>query len=67
MTMTNDTQPETASIGEKTTRLEEIIATLEDGEVSLERAEELHQEGQRLLEALGDDLEIGDGTVTVEE
>jgi len=67
MTMTNDTQPETASIGEKTTRLEEIIATLEDGEVSLERAQELHQEGQQLLEALGDDLEIGDGTVTVEE
>ncbi len=67
MTMTEDTQIETASIGEKTTRLEEIIATLEDGEVSLERAQELHQEGQQLLEALGDDLEIGDGTVTVEE
>lgn len=51
------------SIGEKTDRLEDIIAQLEDGEVSLERANELHEEGQELLEDLESALDIGDGTV----
>ncbi|WP_089816137.1 exodeoxyribonuclease VII small subunit [Halomicrobium zhouii] len=51
------------SIGEKTERLEAIITQLEDGEVSLERANELHEEGQELLEDLDGALDIGDGTV----
>jgi len=44
-------------------RIETIVETLENGDVSLEEAEELHEEGQTLLEALQDDLDIGDGTV----
>jgi len=51
------------SIGEKTERLEEIIAQLEDGEVSLERANELHEEGQKLIDELQGQLDIGDGEV----
>lgn len=51
------------SIGEKTERLEEIIAQLEDGEISLERANELHAEGQELIEDLEGELEIGEGEV----
>jgi len=35
----------------------------DDGDVSLEEAEELHEEGQTLLEALQEDLDVGDGTV----
>jgi len=37
-------------------RIETIVETLENGDVSLEEAEELHEEGQTLLEALQDDL-----------
>lgn len=51
------------SIGEKTDRLEEIITQLEDGEVSLERANELHEEGQELVEDLEEALDIGDGEI----
>lgn len=51
------------SIGEKTKRLEEIITQLEDGEVSLERANELHEEGQELIDGLEGELDIGDGEV----
>ncbi|WP_252697908.1 exodeoxyribonuclease VII small subunit [Natronosalvus vescus] len=66
--MTDDTDSEQeVSIGEQTARLEEIITTLEDGEVSLERAQQLHEEGQTILARLEDDLEVGDGTVKVEE
>ena len=55
--------PDDASISDKTERLEEIIAQLEDGEVSLERAKDLHNEGTRLLEELEEELDIGDGEV----
>lgn len=55
------------SIGELTDRLEEIIERLEEGETSLERAQELHSEGQTILEELKDKLDIGEGTVEVQE
>ncbi|WP_436908985.1 exodeoxyribonuclease VII small subunit [Halosimplex marinum] len=51
------------SIAAKTDRLEAIITQLEDGEVSLERAQELHAEGEALLENLESDLELRDGTI----
>ena len=44
-------------------RIETIVETLENGDASLEEAEELHEEGQTLLEALQEDLDVGDGTV----
>ena len=46
------------SIADKSERLEEIITQLEDGEVSLERAKELHSEGETLLEELEMVLDI---------
>lgn len=52
-----------ATINEKTRRLEEIIATLEDGDISLEKAKNLHSEGQELLKALQNDLELGEGEI----
>ncbi len=55
--------PNDASISDKTERLEEIIAQLEDGEISLERAHNLHTEGTRLLEELEKELDIGEGKV----
>ncbi|MFA9427103.1 exodeoxyribonuclease VII small subunit [Natronorubrum sp. A-ect3] len=55
--------PADASISDKTNRLEEIIAQLEDGELSLERANELHTEGTRLLAELEKELDIGDGEI----
>lgn len=62
--MTDD-HPDTAdeSIAVKRDRLETIISQLEDGDVSLERATELHAEGEALLDDLEDDLDIGDGDV----
>ena len=50
-------------ISDKVDRIETIVETLENGDVSLEEAEELHEEGQKLLEALQEDLDVGDGTV----
>ena len=61
--MTDDT-PTSESIAAKTDRLEEIIAQLEDSEVSLERAQELHAEGETLLEKLDAELDIGEREIT---
>jgi len=61
--MTDDT-PTSESIAAKTDRLEEIIAQLEDGEVSLERAQELRAEGEVLLKELDTELDIGKSEVT---
>ncbi|UPM45275.1 exodeoxyribonuclease VII small subunit [Halocatena salina] len=52
-----------ASIAEKQQRLETIIDKLEDGAVSLKRAKELHEEGTALIEALEEELALGDGEV----
>ncbi len=49
-----------ASIAEKQQRLETIIDQLEDGSVSLERAKDLHEEGTALIEALENELALGD-------
>jgi exodeoxyribonuclease VII small subunit len=61
--MTDDT-PTDDSIAAKTDRLEEISAHLEDSEVSLERAQELHAEGETLLEELDAELDIGEREIT---
>ena len=52
------------SIGDTVDRLETIIETLEAGEVSLERAQELHEEGQDLLADLEEMLDVGEGVVS---
>jgi exonuclease VII small subunit len=52
-----------ASISEKMDRVHEIIDTIEAGELSLERAKHLRDEGRQILETVEDDLEIGDGTI----
>lgn len=49
------------SISETVDRVETIIETLEDGEVCLERAQELRQEGEQLLAELRRELDVGDG------
>jgi exodeoxyribonuclease VII small subunit len=63
MSDTPSTSTET-SIADKQDRLETIIAQLEDGEVSLDRAKTLHEEGTALLDDLRQDLDLGEGTVT---
>jgi exodeoxyribonuclease VII small subunit len=55
------------NISEKVERVESIIETLEAGEVSLERANELREEGEALLADLRADLDVGDGTVLERE
>jgi exodeoxyribonuclease VII small subunit len=62
-TSTESTDPP-ASISAKRERVEEIIEVLERGEVSLERAKELRDEGRALLADLEDDLDVGDGTIS---
>lgn len=61
---TDSTPDPDASISELTERLETIVEQLEDGEVSLERAQALHAEGEELLEALRAELEVDGGSVT---
>jgi len=51
------------TISEKTDRLETIIDQLEAGDVSLERANELHAEGTELLAELESELAVGDGEI----
>lgn len=53
----------TDSIGEKTDRLEAIIDQLENGDVSLQRAKELHEEGTKLLNELETELDAGEGAI----
>ncbi|KZX49947.1 MULTISPECIES: exodeoxyribonuclease VII small subunit [unclassified Haloarcula] len=51
------------TIADKTDRLEQIIEQLENGDVSLERANELHAEGTKLIAELESELAVGDGEV----
>lgn len=48
-------------------RIREIIAQLEDSEVSLERAKELRDEGKDLLAAVEAELDLGDASVIERE
>ena len=57
------TPPTDDSIAAKTERLEAIVAELEEGDLSLERAQQLHAEGESLLEALESELDLGDGEI----
>ncbi len=61
---TDTTTDEFESIAEKRRRVETIVERLEAGDVSLERAKELRDEGRRLLAGLEDDLDLDEGTVT---
>lgn len=58
-----DVDPD-ASIAEYQQRLDTIIEQLEDGTVSLERAQTLHTEGTALIEVLEDELVLREDTVT---
>jgi len=50
-------------INEKVDRIETIVERIENGDISLEEAQRLHEEGQTLLKELQDDLEVGHGEV----
>ena len=51
------------TIADKTDRLEQIIEQLENGDISLERANELHAEGTELIAELESELAVGDGEI----
>ena len=53
----------TVEIGDTITRLEEIAEILEEGTVDLERARELREEADEHLEALRQELDVGDGEI----
>lgn len=50
-------------IGGRLDRLESIAETLEEGDVGLERAKELREEADEHLEALREELDVGDGDI----
>jgi len=50
-------------ISDKVDRIEAIIEQLEDGEVSLEEAQELREEGKEILSELEETLAVGDGEI----
>jgi len=65
-----DSQPQVdpdASISEKMDRVHEIIDTIEAGDLSLERAKQLREEGRELLATVEEDLDLGDGNVLERE
>lgn len=55
---------DTTSIDERIDRVEEIIERLESESLSLSEATALREEGDQILDALREDLEVGDGSVT---
>jgi len=61
--MTDEPTHADGTIGEKMDRIREIIAQLEDGEVSLERAKELRDEGKELLADVEAHLDLGEASV----
>lgn len=62
--MTETSTPSSdAPISEKMEHVRRIVERLDAGDVSLERAKELRDEGRELLGDIEDDLELGDGTV----
>ncbi|MDG5775269.1 exodeoxyribonuclease VII small subunit [Haloarculaceae archaeon H-GB11] len=66
--MSDTPQPPTdAPIAEKMSRIRAIISQLEDGEVSLERAKALRDEGKDLLATVEGDLDPGDASVIERE
>lgn len=68
--MMTDAQPQVdpdASISEKMDRVHEIIDIIEAGDLSLERAKQLREEGRKLLETVEEDLDLGDGSVLERE
>ena len=54
---------DTTPISDKVDRIETIIEQLEDGEVSLEEAQELREEGKEVLTDLEETLDVGDGEI----
>jgi Exonuclease VII small subunit. len=56
--MTNETP-----ISDKVDRVETIIEQLEDGDISLEEAQELRDEGQEILAELEETLAVADGEI----
>jgi hypothetical protein len=51
------------TIDEKVDRVEVIIRTLQEEYLSLGKAKDLRVEGRKLLEALENDLDIGDAEI----
>ena len=54
---------ENTPVSDKVDRVEAIIEQLEDGEVSLEEAQELREEEKELLTELEETLGVGDGEI----
>jgi len=54
---------DTTPISDKVDRIETIIEQLEDGEVSLEEAQALREEGKEVLAELEETLEVGDSEI----
>jgi exodeoxyribonuclease VII small subunit len=52
------------SVSERIDRVEEIVARIERGEVSLDQARDLHAEGHDLLDELESELDLGDADVS---
>ena len=50
-------------ISDKVDRIEAIIEQLEDGEISLEEAQELREESKEILAELEETLAVGDGEI----
>ncbi|MFB6232676.1 MAG: exodeoxyribonuclease VII small subunit [Haloarculaceae archaeon] len=54
---------ENTPVSDKVDRIEAIIEQLEDGEVSLEEAQDLREEGKELLAELEETLAVGNGEI----
>ena len=63
MTQSQEAKHINLDIEDTVTEIEEIIQTLEEGDVSISKATELRERGESLIEHLKDETELNDGAL----
>ena len=63
MSVDTDTPVDELGIDEAVDEIDEIIETFEDGEIDLADAKPLRKRGEKLIEHVDQELDLGDGTI----
>lgn len=63
MSIDTDTAVDELSIDEAVTEIDEIIDTFEDGDIDLADAKPLRERGEKLIEHVDSELDLGDGDI----
>lgn len=61
-----ESSEDSSVVEQKVERVQDIIDTFDQGDPSLQQAQELRDEGEELLDDLREELDVGEGSVTEE-